>query len=49
MHHCVGASRAPPTEDLAHNPDMSSEWELNQRLFGLQAGAQSTEPHHSGP
>ena len=35
--------------DLAHNPGMCPDWESNQRPFGLQAGAQSTEPHQPGP
>ena len=26
---CVVASHVPPTEDLAHNPGMCSDWELN--------------------
>ena len=28
-HHCVVASRAPPTGDLAHNPGMCPDWESN--------------------
>ena len=36
-------SHTPPTADLAHNPGMCPDWERNQRLSGLQAGAQSTE------
>ena len=39
------ASHVPPAGDLAHNPDMCPDWELNWWLFGLQAGAQSAEPH----
>ena len=35
----------PPTGDLAHNPGMCPDWELNLRSFGLQALDQSTEPH----
>ena len=38
--------------DLAHNPVMCLDWELNWRPFGLQAGTQSTEPNqpeHTGP
>ena len=31
--------------DLASNPGMFCDWELNQQPFGSQAGAQSTEPH----
>ena len=41
----VVASHAPPTGDLAHNPGMCPDWELNQWLFGLQSSAQSIEPH----
>ena len=47
-HRCVVASRAPPTRDLAHNPGLCPDWELNQRPFGSQAGAQPTEPHQPG-
>ena len=28
-HQCVLASHTPPTEDLAHNPGMCLNWELN--------------------
>ena len=28
-HQCVLASHAPPTGDLALNPDMCLDWELN--------------------
>ena len=48
-HQCVVASHVPPTGDLAHNPGMCPDWESNPRTFGLQAGAQSTEPHQPGP
>ena len=47
-HQCVVASHAPPTGDSASNPGMCSDWASNQRPFGLQAGAQSTEPHQPG-
>ena len=47
-HQCVVASRAPPTGDLACNPGMCPDWESNQRPFGLQDGAQSTEPRQPG-
>ena len=47
-HPCLVASRAPPTEDLAHNPGTCPDWELNQRPFGSQARTQSTEPHQPG-
>ena len=29
-HQCVVASCMPPTGDLASNPDMCPDWELNQ-------------------
>ena len=45
---CVAASCMPPTGDLAHNPGMCPDWGLNQRPFGSQAYAQSTEPHQPG-
>ena len=38
-----------PTGDKAGNPGMCPGWELNWRPFGLQAHAQSTEPHQPGP
>ena len=38
----------PPTGDLARNPGICPDWESNQRPFGPQAGAQSTEPHQAG-
>ena len=47
-HQCVVASHMPPAGDLAHNPGMCPDWELNQWPFGLQAGTQSTEPHQPG-
>ena len=36
------------SRDLAHNPGMCSDWELNWQPFGSQAGAQFTEPHQPG-
>ena len=42
------ASHTPPTGDLAHNPGMCPDWDLNWWLFGSRAGAQSTEPHQQG-
>ena len=36
------------TGDLARNPGMCPDWESNQRPFGWQAGAQSTEPYQPG-
>ena len=38
-----------PTRDLAHNPGMCPDWELNQHPLDWQAGAQSIEPHQPGP
>ena len=43
-HQCV-RDRMPPTGDLARNPGMCPDWELNQQPFGSQAVIQSTEPH----
>ena len=48
-HHCVVASHVPSTRDPALNPGMCPDWELNQQPYGLQASAQSTEPHQPGP
>ena len=48
-HQCVAASHTPSTGDLARNPGMCPDWELNLPPFGSQAGAQSTEPHQPGP
>ena len=42
------ASGAPPTGDLAWNPGMCSDWELNRRPFGLQSHAQSIKLHQPG-
>ena len=36
-HHCVVASRVPPTGDLARNTDMCPDWGLIQRPFGSHA------------
>ena len=33
-HQCVVASHMVPSGDLAHNPVMYPEWELNRRPFG---------------
>ena len=45
-HQCVVASHVPSTGDLAPNPGMCPNWELNQRPFGSQALTQSTELFH---
>ena len=42
------ASCTPPTGDLAHNPGMCPDGELNQQPFGSQAGTQSTELYQPG-
>ena len=47
-HQCVVVSQVPPTGDLAHNPGMCPDWELNWQPLGSQAGTQSTEPHQPG-
>ena len=47
-HQCVVASCASPTGDQACNPGMCPDREWNQRPLDLQAGTQSTEPHHLG-
>ena len=47
-HQCVIASFVPPTGDLACNPGMCPDWELNQRPFGSHTGTQSTKPHQPG-
>ena len=36
-HQCVIASHVAPIGDLAHNPGMCPDWELNQRPFGSQS------------
>ena len=48
-HQCVVASHMAPTRDLACNPGMCPNWELNQWLVSSQASVQSTEPHQPGP
>ena len=47
-HQCAVASHTPLTGDLAHNPGMCPDWELNSQPFGLQADTQSTEPQQPG-
>ena len=42
------ASCMLPTGDLACNPGMCPNWELNQQPLGSQASTQSTEPHQPG-
>ena len=43
--HPFVASHVPPTGDLACNPSMCPDWELNWQPFSPQASAQSMEPH----
>ena len=38
----------PPAGDLARNPGMFPDWELNRQPFGSQSGTQSTELHQPG-
>ena len=47
-HQCGVASHMPLTGNLACNPDMCPDWELNQWPFGFKAGPQFTEPHQPG-
>ena len=48
-HQRVVASHMPPTGDLARNPGMCPDWELNWWWpFGSQSGAQSIEPPQPG-
>ena len=44
-HQCVWLPLVHPTGDLACNPGMCPDWELNRGPLGLQAGTPSTEPH----
>ena len=48
-HQCMVASRVPPTGDLAHNPGMHPNWELNRQPFGSEACTQSTKLYQPGP
>ena len=36
-----GCPCVPPTGDLAYNPGLCPDWELNRQLFGSQAGTHS--------
>ena len=47
-HQCVVPCHMPRTGDLAHNPGMCPDWELNWQPFGSQTSAQSTELHQPG-
>ena len=38
----------PTQMNLACNPGMRPDWELNKQPFCPQAGAESTEPHQPG-
>ena len=46
--HQLITSLMSPTGDLACNPGMCPEWELNQWPLGSQASTQSTEPYQPG-
>ena len=41
-------SHVPPTGDLAHNPAMYPDWELNRQPFDSQPSTQSAESHQPG-
>ena len=45
---CVVASRALSTGDLACNPGVCPDWELNWQPFGSQAATQSSQPYQPG-
>ena len=52
-HRCVrdtsiGCHSQQPNGDLAHNPGVCPDWELNRQPFGSQAHTQSTEPYQPG-
>ena len=47
-HQCVVASHVLPSGDLACNPGMCPDWELNQWPFSMPADTQSTEPQQPG-
>ena len=44
----MAASWAPPAGDLAHNPGMCPDQELNRQPLGSQAGTPSTELYQPG-
>ena len=45
---CGCLSCAPLLRDLACNPGMCPDWELNQQPLALQASIESIEPHQPG-
>ena len=45
---CVVSSHVPPSGNLASDPSMCPNWELNWRLFSSQAGTQPTDSHQLG-
>ena len=47
--HQLVASQMPPTRDLAQNPGMCPDQELNWRPLDLEAGAQIAELHQPRP
>ena len=46
--HQSAASCTPPTGDLAYDPGICPDRELNQQPFSLWDDTQPTEPHQSG-
>ena len=48
-HQCAVASCAPLTGDLALNPGVCPDWELNWQLSASKSRAQSTEPPARAP
>ena len=47
-HQCVVASHIPPTWDLAQNPGMCPDWELNWQPFGSHAVLNPLSPTSQG-
>ena len=45
---CGCLLHAPISGNLARNPGMCPDWELNRQPFGLQVSGQSTESHQPG-
>ena len=47
-HQYVVPSHAPPTRDMACNPGMCPDWELNRQPRGSQSGTKSADPYQPG-
>ena len=45
---CLLHAPYPGWGELAGNPGMCPDWELDRQPFGLQAHTQPTELHHPG-